>query len=44
MQQARNWGLTCHIDKCVKARTDYRDQIAGDCRASVGEQACFDVE
>jgi hypothetical protein len=44
MQQGRNWDLTCRIDKCVKARTDYKDQILGDCKAAIGDQACFDIE
>lgn len=44
MQQGRNWDITCRIDKCVKARTDYMDQIEGDCKAAIGDQACFDIE
>jgi hypothetical protein len=44
MQQGHNWDLTCRIDKCVKAKTDYKDQIRGDCLAAVGDQACFNIE
>jgi hypothetical protein len=44
MQQGRNWDLSCRIDKCVKAKTDYKDQILGDCKAAIGDQACFDIE
>jgi hypothetical protein len=44
MQQGRNWDISCRIDKCVKAKTDYKDQILGDCKAAIGDQACFDIE
>ena len=42
--QSKVWDLQCRIDKCIKARDDYRDQIEGDCKAAIGDQACFDVE
>jgi hypothetical protein len=42
MKEGSSWALGCRTDKCQIAQSDYRDQITGDCLASIGVNACFD--
>ena len=41
MKDGSTWSLACRLDKCEIAQRDYRDQISGDCLASIGVNACF---
>jgi hypothetical protein len=43
MQKGTTWHLSCRIDKCMVAQTDYQDQIIGDCLAAIGVNACFNM-
>ena len=41
MKDGNTWALACRTDKCQIAQSDYKDQINGDCLASIGVNACF---